>query len=146
MNAMRNTLTALMILTSLPTLAQDQLRVEFGGWGKHLPQFEEEITNNTFNIFAVEYKGVAAGRFSNSYDRETWFVAKTWRGDIVGDLSWTASLGVNKGYRECFGDNGGSGRICPHGYVGLDYEVGRAYISVKTQVAVTLFSLGFKLF
>lgn len=150
MTVLRSTLIALVVtLTSLPTLADESLRVEVGGWGKHPAAFAKDVTNETFDILAVEWKGVSFGRFNNSFSRETYFVAKNWRKkDLLGvsNLNAVASLGLNKGYRVCYGDSDGDSKVCPHGYVGLEYEIGRAYVSVKTQVAVTLVTFGVILF
>ena len=142
------TLILLLVFTT-PALSDDTLRIEFGGFSYHIPAASKGVTNESHNILAADWLGYSAGKFDNSYGKETWFVAKTWRSpDVFGvkDLDAIGSLGVNRGYTECYGNNGDSAKFCPHGYVGFDYSVGRVYISVKTQVAVTLVNFGIKIF
>lgn len=118
-----------------------ELRVGFGGWSQHFGK--PDVTNESHNIMAIEYMGFSAGRFDNSYDRETWFIAKNFRLENIGGLehvNGVAAIGVNKGYRECYGDNGDKGEYCAHGYVGLEYDKHALIHSVKMQPGVVLYN------
>jgi len=149
MNATKSLAIILLLTLSTTAMADNTLRLEFGGWSSHASLLSDGITNESHDIIAADWKGVAVGRFNNSFGRETWFIAKTWRSSNVfgvDNLDAVASLGLNKGYRGCYRDSDDSGKICPHGYFGFDYSVKRVYISIKTQIAATILSFGVKIF
>lgn len=108
-----STLLALIFSVS----AAAETRLALGGWSHHY-KWKDTVTNETHNIVALEHAGYSGGYFKNSFGRDTFFIAKNWRWAMSENINLTASLGVNEGYRECYGDNGPNSRICPHGYVG----------------------------
>lgn len=118
-----------------------ELRVGFLGWSEHY--MKTDITNESHNILAVEYMGFSAGKFDNSYDRETWFIAKNFRLEGLGGfehVNGIAAIGVNRGYRECYGDDGSGPTYCAHGYIGLEYDKHTLVHSVKFQPGVFLYN------
>lgn len=136
-----------LVLLILPTLALADVgvRVEFGGWSRHFSAFSKNVTNETHQILAVEYRGFGIGRFENSFGRNTLFVSKIWRQhSVMGlkNLNAVASLGLSKGYRVCYGDDSSQSNICPHGYIGLEYIQGFFYHAMKFQPAVVVYNMG----
>lgn len=111
---------------------EDQWIFAIGGWSKHMSDFSDDITNETHNILAVERDGWSAGYFENSYGRDTFFVGHTWRKEFFMEhLEFSAQLGINYGYRECFGDKSTTKNICPHGYLGVGYTKYRVVPTIK---------------
>ena len=133
---------SLMLFSCVPAFANDNtdVRVAIGGWSSHFPGAEDGVINETHNIIGVEYKGYSAGYFKNSYDRDTFFIAKNWRWPLFENWNATASLGLNKGYRSCFGDDGDGGIICPHGYVGIEYDKYRLVHTLKVVPGAVVYS------
>lgn len=117
-----------------------EVRVAFLGWSQHW--LKVDVTNENHEILAVEYMGWSAGRFDNSYGRETWFISKNIRWQNVGleNLNGIAAVGLNRGYKGCFNDQGNTSNICPHGYVGFEYETDVITYSFKLQPGVVIFN------
>lgn len=123
----------------------DQVRVEFGGWSRHAKSVSSNVTNERHEIIGVEYKNIAVGKFDNSYGRETYFVAgvSRWKGILeIEDLNFVASLGINRGYTTCYGEDYSNKDVCLHGYLGVEYVKDFAYISAKVQPGVGLINFG----
>lgn len=98
---------------------REEVHVALGGWSHHV--VSESITNETHNIVAVEYGSVAAGYFKNSFGRDSFFIARHWRYTIMENVDVTASIGVNYGYRGCYGDFRDEQTPCLHGHIGIGY-------------------------
>lgn len=118
---------------------EDQVIVAMGGWSNHF-LWSENITNETHNIFGVEYSGWSAGYFKNSYGRDTIFIAKTWRKEYWEDIELSASLGISRGYYECFGPGDSTKNICPHGWVGVSFVKYKVVPAIRLLPGVILFS------
>lgn len=116
----------LLVLLLLSTTASADFygidRIALGGWSKHVPS-SENVTNETHNIFAIEASSWAAGYFKNSYGNDTVFVSKIWRKRAQGHVNFILSLGINYGYTTCLSPDDNSGKnVCPHGYIGIEYD------------------------
>lgn len=132
----RKLMYVILMVISLTT--QAETRIALGGWSYHLQG--EGITNSVHNVLGVEYEGYSAGYFKNSYGRDTFFMGKNWSWHLQGHFNLTASLGINRGYRKCYSDDGDSATICPHGYIGFEYDKFWIVPSIKLQPGMYLFS------
>lgn len=132
-------LLTIALLTVLTTPVLAETRIALGGWSHHYA-WADNITNETHNIVGIERDGWSAGYFENSYGRDTFFVAHNWRYPVTKHVSITLSAGLNKGYRECYGDSGSGGKVCPHGFVGLSYEKYPVVPSIKLLPGAVVFS------
>lgn len=116
----------------------DQWIVALGGWSKHTPEFSNGVTNEVHKIVGVEHNGYSAGYFQNSYGRPTWFAAYTVRKEMfLEHLEFSGTLGLNYGYRECFGSGSGSATVCPHGYLSVSYVKYRIVPSIRVIPGIT---------
>lgn len=109
----------LLLVASLAVEAREPVHVALGGWSTHLKS--ETVTNETHNIVAAEHRGYGFGYFKNSFGRDSFFVSKNWRWDVHRNVEVTASLGINRGYRGCYGDFKESASVCLHGHLGIGY-------------------------
>lgn len=110
-----------LMLIWMSTTALSETRLLIGGWSHHVPT-SNSITNESHNTIGIEHNGYSAGRFDNSYDRKTYYLARNWRGPLIEHWNWVGSLGVNRGYRTCYGDNDSEANFCLHGYIGVEYD------------------------
>jgi len=148
----QHTATALMLsaLLSIPCVAQgndtdNSVIIHAGAWSEHWGGMASNVTNESHNLIAVETHGYTAGFFENSYDRNTVYAGKVWRGNLSENVSASLSLGFSYGYRECYGDNGEDQSVCLHGYASIGYdiaEIGGMDIrpSIKVMPGVVVFS------
>lgn len=139
MTGMKSIVSVLLTVALSATTVVAETRLAIGGWSHHYA-WKDTITNETHNILALEHEGYSAGYFKNSFDRDTFFVAKNWRWGLSENINLTASLGLNKGYRMCYGDDDSNSNICPHGYLGVEYTKYRVVPTLKMQPGVILFS------
>lgn len=130
-------IAALVLVLSTGVVAETRLAA--GGWSHHWWS-SNNVTNSNHKILGIEHDGYSFGKFDNSYGRETYFIARNWRTPIAEDVNFTASLGVSKGYRTCYGDDESGSNICPHGYIGFEYDRYRIVPSIKIQPGVVVFS------
>ena len=148
---MRVLLFILMIVSSSVTSAEttvDPLYLSVGAWSHHHIG-GSNVTNESHDLVAVEYKSFVFGRFNNSYDHETWFALRVWRKNlghidpILENIDGSIAVGVNKGYRECYGpgDPGDGGKFCPDGYVGLSYTRYAVQPSIKYKPGVIIWNI-----
>lgn len=98
--------------------AKAETAVILGGWSDHLITKDDYNENHKATI--IEYGSYMAGRFTNSYDRNTWFVAYGWDKQL-GDWRGSVHVGAMHGYRSCYGDDGNSAKVCPMAYPALTY-------------------------
>lgn len=118
----------------------EQVIVAVGGWSRHWGFSHENVTNETHNIFGVEYDSYSGGYFKNSYGKDTFFIAKTWRKEFFENIEGSLSLGINYGYTRCYGEDGSGKNICAHGWLGVSYTKYMVVPSVKVQPGVIVFS------
>lgn len=90
--------------------AKAETALHLGGWSHHL--LTEDATNETHDAFLVEHGNWLAGRFNNSYNRESYAIGYGWSRNW-GHWRGAVHVGAVKGYRKCFGDDGSNGNICP---------------------------------
>lgn len=113
---------SLIMLASfaMPATAEPRLAIHAGGYSYHVLTGDESDYNVWHRLAAVEYGGLLAGYFRNSYYRDSFVVAygKSWR---YG--AWMASVhaGAVYGYRSCYGDNGDKAVVCPALFPSLYY-------------------------
>jgi len=102
--------------------AEAETKVYLGAWSTHL------VTDGDFNeshdLVAVEHNGWIAGRFVNSYSRESWFAGKTWEWG-GHNFSYGVMAGAVRGYTTCYGDGDTSTNICPLVAPFASYKIGR---------------------
>lgn len=108
----------ILILAVWSGNAKAEAAILLGGWSDH-PISEAEY-NEDHKATLIEYGSYMAGRFHNSYGRNTWAAAygfsKQW-----GDWRGSVHVGAMYGYRSCYGDDGDSATICPMAYPALTY-------------------------
>ena len=81
----------------------------------------EDYTNSTHNMVGFRINSFVAGRFKNSYGRETFFLG------VYGELEYEhfdlfGAAGAMKGYTKCYGeDPNGDATWCPMVAVGASY-------------------------
>jgi len=116
------TLAAMLVLAlwafPLPAVA-DTARVHFGGWSHHV--MADGQFNEDHRMAAGQYGPYVAGRFVNSYNRESWFGAYEWTWHPWPEVETFLWSGVVRGYTDCtFNDAGrGQSQVCPFGVAGV---------------------------
>lgn len=96
----------------------------------------EDYTNSTHNMIGIRINSFVAGRFDNSYDRDTFFVG------LYGDLEYDyfevfGVVGAMKGYTKCYGeDPNEDAKWCAM------VAVGASYTGFGEHFKPTLFQLG----
>ena len=77
--------------------AKADTKVYVGAWSTHL--VTDGDYNESHDLVAVEHNGWIAGRFVNSYSRESWFVGEAWEwggSKYLGRISGkTGGSGIN---------------------------------------------------
>lgn len=129
----------LIVALLLTTNVSAESRLVLGGWSRHVPS-SASITNETHNVVGVEHRNYSAGRFDNSFGRDTYYVARNWRGPVSLHWNWIASLGMSRGYRTCYGDDNSNTNFCPFGYVGVEYDKYRVIPTFKIVPGAVVFS------
>ena len=99
----------------------DGIEMFAGAWSKHLIS---DGLNKEHNLRAIRYNGYIAGRFTNSYNLETWFSGKSFS-DNYGQIEYGVIVGAMKGYTSCIGNEGSHGVVCP---MIVPYVTSREYI------------------
>lgn len=94
--------------------------VHLGGYSHHVATGSEYDYNSNHQLTAIEYGSFMAGRFKNSYGRETQIIAYGWS-EQWGDWRGSVHVGLTRGYRSCYGDRGDKARICPVAFPALYY-------------------------
>lgn len=87
-----------------------ETNVYLGAWSEHL--LSSDDLNEQHDLIAIEHDRWIAGRFVNSYNRNTVFTARKWAWRY-GDLSAGVYGGAMRGYRRCWGDDDSNADICP---------------------------------
>jgi len=127
-------------LAMLTCNAAGDTRLALGAWSRHIPA-SSSITNETHNLVAVEHNGWQSGYFKNSYGKDSIFVARTFRLRYSKYVNFTFSVGLNRGYRTCFGPGTDkTANICPHAFAGVEFTKHRIIPTVKATPGVILFS------
>ena len=99
-------IAALVLTQCQPAMAE--LRITGGGYSTHL--ISDNVTNESHDHWAVQYRNVEIGKFNNSFDDEVWYVAYEWHRDW-GDLQGFTKAGVMYGYRDLYSDTGDRGYL-----------------------------------
>lgn len=100
---------ALMIVYAHQAKAETNVFV--GAWSKHVVSSSDDL-NEQHDLIAIEHNDWFAGRFINSYERETFAVAHKWAWRH-GKLEAGVYGGAMRGYEKCYGDGDGTKNICP---------------------------------
>jgi hypothetical protein len=116
MTRLLTTLTLLVL--SVPALAQD-LSITLGHYSVHL--VSEDTTNSEHALIGVRYHHAFGATFINSYGRRTYAVGYTDSVPFTVNSELYGIVGVTHGYRQCYGDNGDSAKVCPLGAGGWRY-------------------------
>lgn len=98
-----------LVLALYSANAKAETNLFVGAWSTHLTGGDY---NEQHDLIAVEHKNVIAGRFINSYSRETVFGAYKWAWNYKG-LSAGVYGGLMHGYATCLGEDGSSKNVCP---------------------------------
>lgn len=85
--------------------------VYIGGWSTHIASPDRQYNQN-HNLIAYDSDEWLFAAFRNSYDRDSFAVAKGWHKN-TSQFRLSMYGGVVYGYRSCYGDEGEEGRICP---------------------------------
>lgn len=100
-----------------------ELRVSGGGFSHHVLTGSGHDYNESHNLAAVQVERVEVGRFDNSYDVETWYLAyeanRQW-----GDWQGFIKAGAMYGYVDCLnpGDSSDTSKaLCPMLAPGVRY-------------------------
>jgi len=107
-----------LILAIYAGSAKAETAVLLGGWSDHL--VTDGDYNESHEATIIEHNSWMAGRFTNSYDRNTWFAGKGWSKQW-GNWRGSVHAGVMHGYRSCYGDDGDNATVCPMVYPALTY-------------------------
>lgn len=99
-----------LILAVYASNAKAETNLFVGAWSEHL--ISGDNLNEQHDLIAVEHNQWFAGRFINSYERETFAVAHKFKWSY-GNLEGGVYVGAMRGYRSCYGDKGDSAKICP---------------------------------
>lgn len=107
-----------------------------GAWSKHLVS---EGLNEEHRLLAIEHNGWFAGRFTNSYDRESYAVARKFKW-TYGELEGGVYVGAVRGYTRCWGDDDSSTNTCPLAvpYITYDAPVAPQVMLIGEAVAVSI--------
>lgn len=97
-------LLALIILTTYVVDSNAEVRITGGGWSKHLSS--DDATNESHDHWALQYNKIELGRFNNSHDDETWYVAYEWNWLLLDNVQGFLKSGVTYGYRGWYSDKG----------------------------------------
>lgn len=100
--------------------AKAETAVHLGGLSYHVATGHKYSYNSNHQLTAIEYGSFMVGRFKNSYHRETQIAAYGWSKQWV-DFRGSLHVGLTRGYRSCFGDEGDKARICPVAFPALYY-------------------------
>lgn len=122
---------------------QAETAVTLGGWSKHM--LTDEDYNSSHDAVLLEHGPIMAGRFTNSYGRESCALAYGWS-RTWGNWRGAIHAGVIQGYRSCFGDDGRSGRLCPMAYPSVSYVRYRVQPTVGLLGEAVVFSVRVRLF
>lgn len=116
--------------------AKAEANVYVGAWSKH---FIEGEYNEEHRLLAVSHNNWVAGRFDNSYNRETWFAGYDFRWEN-SFFEWGVLASVSRGYTECFGEDGSNANICamPMPYIGINDTVAPTFFITHQMVAVAI--------
>lgn len=110
----------LALILAYSNNAHSETALHVGGYSYHVATGHKYDYNDWHQLVAVEYDSYIAGRFLNSYDRETFVVGYGWSKNW-GDIKGSVYVGLTYGYRSCFGDDGTKGRFCPVAFPTLHY-------------------------
>ena len=100
--------------------AEAETSIHAGGLSYHVATGYKNDYNNNHNLLAVEHNGLLIGRFSNSYKRTTAIAAYGWSKQW-GNWRGAVYVGAVRGYRSCYGDEGGKAVVCPVAFPSLHY-------------------------
>lgn len=105
-----------------------------GAWSKH---FTGGDYNEVHNMVGVNYDSWVAAYFKNSYERHTVLIGKDFRWSFR-EVHAGVMVGGTFGYRECYGDNGGSAKVCPFlaPYLGYDAQVSPKLVFTHQMAAI----------
>ena len=102
--------------------AEAETKVYVGAWSIHL--VTDGDYNESHDLLAIEHNGWIAGRFVNSYSRESWFAGKTWEWG-ADNFRYGVMAGAVRGYTTCYGDDNSNTNICPLVTPFASYKIGR---------------------
>lgn len=123
--------------------AKAETALVLGGWSKHVAT--DEDYNESHDAFLLEHNNWLAGRFTNSYGRESYTVAygvsRQW-----GDFRGSIHAGAIRGYRGCFKDDGDSTKICPMIYPSVTYTKYRVQPQVGILGEAVVFTVRVRLY
>lgn len=85
--------------------------IYIGGWSTHIASPDSQY-NQDHKLIAYDNDEWLFAAFKNSYDRDSFAVARGWHKN-TSKFRVSIYGGAVYGYRSCFGDEGEEGRICP---------------------------------
>lgn len=115
-------LSAFILLCAIGSqYAHGETYLYAGAWSKHLTSDEE--LNEQHNLVAIEHNNWFAGTFKNSYDRESYAVARKFSWSYA-ELEGGVFVGAVRGYRRCWGDDDSSNNTCPFAAPYVTWDAG----------------------
>lgn len=112
--------------------AKAQTAIHAGGYSYHVATGHKVDYNDFHRLAAVEYGSFMAGYFRNSYHRDSFMIGYGWSKQY-GNWRGSLHVGVVRGYRSCFGDEGRNAVVCPVVFPSLYYT------QYRVQPGVVLF-------
>jgi len=89
-----------------------------GAWSKHI--FSEGL-NEEHGLIGIEHNKWMAARFTNSYNRESYAVARKFDWSAHG-IHTGVYVGAVRGYTTCFGDDDSNTNTCPMAVPYITYD------------------------
>ena len=109
-------------------------REVFYGWKSH-HWVTKDYTNDTHHMVGIRIGSFIAGRFDNSYGRESYYLG-VYADKEFGEWEVFGALGAVRGYTTCFGEDGSNANVCPL------IAGGVSYLGVSEHFKPTVFQLG----
>src|SRR5690554_416747 len=94
-------------------LAQADVSLQLGAWSYHLMTGDDYDYTSSHDLVGIEYKKVMATTFRNSYGRRTYSLSGEVFSFKQGDWVGSVHVGIMRGYRKCYGDDGSNTNVCP---------------------------------
>lgn len=122
------------LLDKALTYVGESEREVFYGWKSH-HWITKDYTNDTHHMVGVRVGTVVAGRFDNSYGRESYFLG-VYGEKEYGNWEFFGVVGAMRGYKKCYGDDDSNTNTCPM------IAGGVSYLGISEHFKPTVFQLG----
>lgn len=116
---MNKIIATILILASFSVSAGEREVEVFYGYKSH-HWLSKDVTNETHHLLGVRVDHFVAGRFDNSYGRESYFVGAYGEKEYY-DFELFGVVGAMRGYTKCYGDDESNTNVCPLLAFGVSY-------------------------